>query len=133
MNGEAAALLQGRKIALLGLGVENRALAQFLHAQGVPFAVCDARPEVSDGGDDWHASAWHLGADYFDHLADYDLIFRTPGISILHPHLRRAREGGAPSLTPRGWSRALFHRVRDPRLAALSSTRPTLGTFHKKP
>ena len=34
------------KIALLGLGIENQAVARFLRAHDLPFAVCDcAAPE----------------------------------------------------------------------------------------
>ena len=97
MGREGAAQLESHKVALLGLGVENRVLGQFLHERGVQFAVCDARSEVVTGQDAWHASvsAWHLGPDYYEYLENYELIFRTPGISILHPHLRRARVGGS--------------------------------------
>ena len=89
--------LRGRQIALLGLGVENRALAQFLHGRGVKFAVCDAREEVAQGRDLWHSSvdAWYLGPDYLDRLERFELIFRTPGISCLHARLRRARASGS--------------------------------------
>ena len=41
--------LTGKRVALVGFGVENRALGQLLRAHDMPFAVCDARPADSDG------------------------------------------------------------------------------------
>ena len=55
--------LRDKRIALLGFGVENRALARFFQARDIPFAVCDARAEEDAAVG---AHAWRSGADYLD-------------------------------------------------------------------
>ncbi len=83
--------LHQRRIALLGLGVENRALARFLHAHQIPFAVCDARdPTIPVEG----VQQWRIGEGYLDNLTDFDLLFRTPGLPTLDPRLCAARRCG---------------------------------------
>ena len=83
--------LHQRRIALLGLGVENRALARFLHARQIPFSVCDARaPATPVEG----VQQWRIGDRYLDDLIDFDLLFRTPGLPTLDPCLRAARRCG---------------------------------------
>ena len=83
--------LHHRRIALLGLGVENRALAHFLHARQIPFSVCDVRdPATPVEG----AQQWRIGDDYLDGLTDFDLLFRTPGLPTLDPRLCAARRCG---------------------------------------
>lgn len=83
--------LHQRRIALLGLGVENRALARFLHAHQIPFAVCDVRdPATPVEG----VQQWRIGEGYLDNLTDFDLLFRTPGLPTLDPRLRAARRCG---------------------------------------
>ena len=80
--------LHQRRIALLGLGVENRALARFLHARQIPFAVCDVRdPATPVEG----VQQWRIGEGYLDDLTDFDLLFRTPGLPTLDPRLCAAR------------------------------------------
>jgi UDP-N-acetylmuramoylalanine--D-glutamate ligase len=95
---ERVEALRGSRIALLGLGVENRALARFLGACGLRFSACDAA-EPGDWGTlrrEWGNAVeeWHLGAGYLDLVDRFDLAFRTPGISPLRPELQRARERG---------------------------------------
>jgi UDP-N-acetylmuramoylalanine--D-glutamate ligase len=91
--------LRNSRIALLGLGVENRALARFLQERHLSFSICDGRrPDDFDSlqreyGDT--VREWHLGPAYLNTLGRFDLIFRTPGISPLRPELQRARSRGA--------------------------------------
>ena len=88
---ESSAALHQRRIALLGLGVENRALAHFLHARQIPFSVCDARdPATPVEG----VQQWRIGERYLDNLTDFDLLFRTPGLPTLDPRLCAARRCG---------------------------------------
>ena len=83
--------LHQRRIALLGLGVENRALACFLHARQIPFSACDARaPATPVEG----VQQWRIGDRYLDDLTDFDLLFRTPGLPTLDPRLCAARRCG---------------------------------------
>ncbi len=88
---QSSAALHQRRIALLGLGVENRALARFLHVRQIPFAVCDVRePATPVEG----VQQWRIGERYLDDLADFDLLFRTPGLPTLDPRLDAARRCG---------------------------------------
>jgi len=90
--------LEAKKIALLGLGVENRALALFLRSKNIGFSVCDHRSEEEfevlrqEWGED--IRSWHLGADSLASLHEFELVFRTPGLSVLRPELRRASRQG---------------------------------------
>ena len=88
-----------KRIALVGVGTENEVLAAYLAERGVRFSVCDARGDQPPSSATWSESvvAWHLGEEYLDHLDGYDLIFRTPGISPLHPALRKAAAGAEVS------------------------------------
>lgn len=90
--------LRGKRLALLGYGVENRALAQWLSGQGLAFSICDeqaqqAPPTSWDGA----IQAWHLGADAFSHLQDFDVLFRSPGIPGRRPELIEAQRTGVVS------------------------------------
>ena len=88
---ESSAALHQRRIALLGLGVENRALARFLHARQIPFAVCDlCDPATPVEG----VQQWRIGEGYLDDLTDFDLLFRTPGLPTLDLRLCEARRCG---------------------------------------
>ena len=89
--------LQGRRLALLGLGVENQALGRWLAARGLAFAVCDADPARRLEGPPWKEAVreWRLGPGCFDRLDDFDLLFRSPGIPARRPELDRARLKGA--------------------------------------
>jgi UDP-N-acetylmuramoylalanine--D-glutamate ligase len=83
--------LRQRRIALLGLGVENRALARFLQTHAIPFAVCDAR-QPDDPLDD--VREWRVGDDYLAGLTDFDLLFRTPGLPFLDPRIQDVIQRG---------------------------------------
>ena len=89
--------LQGRRLALLGLGVENQALGRWLASRGLGFAVCDADPAQRLDGPPWKEAVreWRLGPGCFDRLDDFDLLFRSPGIPARRPELERARRRGA--------------------------------------
>ena len=97
-NAEATlSKLRGQSIALVGLGVENLALARFLIAGDCRFTVCDLGATRFDHlKEEWKPSAadWSLGPEYLDDLQRFDVAFRTPGISPLRPELLRARDRG---------------------------------------
>ena len=89
--------LEGKRIALLGLGMENRSVGRYLAGRGIEFSVCDARTgdELPEAAEWRHITrSWHLGLEYLEKLDEYDLLFRTPGISALNPALVRARQAG---------------------------------------
>ena len=88
--------LEGRRLALLGLGVENQALGRWLAYRGLGFSVCDADPGRRLHGESWKEAVreWRLGPGCFDRLDDFDLLFRSPGIPARRPELDPARLGG---------------------------------------
>jgi UDP-N-acetylmuramoylalanine--D-glutamate ligase len=92
--------LDNKRLALLGLGLEHRALATYLSAEGLSFSVCDereadavARPESVEGSG-FAVDEWRFGRGYLDEMEDFDLVFRTPGLPALHPKLEAARRSG---------------------------------------
>ena len=90
--------LEGCRIALLGLGVENEALGRYLLSKGIRFSVRDRveGDRVRSLRREWGSSvfSWLVGETYLQDLARFDLVYRTPGISSLHPELAAARRSG---------------------------------------
>lgn len=86
--------LKNRHIALLGFGVENRALAHFFSARDIAFSVCDTAAPTALRKQWPQVRNWHLGPSHLDHLTQYELLFRTPGLPTLDARLQRARESG---------------------------------------
>lgn len=79
------------KIAVLGYGVEGRSTYDYLTKHGYKHVtVVDSRTELTV----LHGCALISGPGCFDRLLEFDVIFRTPGISYDHPALKNAREGG---------------------------------------
>ncbi|MBO7148587.1 MAG: UDP-N-acetylmuramoyl-L-alanine--D-glutamate ligase [Clostridia bacterium] len=91
--------ISGKKTALLGLGISNTPLIDFLLSHGA--RVCAHDKKERDGFDPAFISALEgkgvslcLGADYLDNI-DADIIIKAPGIRKDAPALVRAVENGA--------------------------------------
>ncbi len=87
--------LQGKQVAVIGIGVSNVPLIRLLRGAGIAVTACDKKEREALGpiADELEAlgCALRLGPDYLKEL-DQDVIFRTPG---LHPrYLESARERG---------------------------------------
>lgn len=81
-----------KKIALLGFGVENKSLLTWFVRQGIrDITVCDQNVKIDIP---IRGAKKRLGKDYLNNLDDFDVLFRTPGISYLHPAIQKAREKG---------------------------------------
>lgn len=75
--------LKGRKICLLGLGLENFSLAQYLAKKGMRATILDKRVE-SELGDRYKklkAFNFLCGPNYLKYIKDFDVIFKTPGFA----------------------------------------------------
>lgn len=84
----------GKKVLILGFGREGHSTYDFLRASlpTQPLAIADARPDFAEHDEVLHRdrvpstgnSAVKIiaGEHYLDHLADYDIIMKTPGISF---------------------------------------------------
>lgn len=80
--------LQGKRVAVVGIGVSNTPLIHMLLTAGVTVTACDKRNSSDFEGLDKElelaGATLQLGEDYLDHLVGQDVIFRTPG---MHPHV----------------------------------------------
>lgn len=82
------------KIAILGFGVEGRAMMDYLVSHGfINITVCDQNVDVKDSLPNGVSS--QLGHDvYLDNLDKFDVIFRSPGIRFLNPQVQMAINSG---------------------------------------
>ncbi len=90
--------LNGKRVALLGVGVSNTPLAGMFAAHGARVTVRDRRSreklgdtarELEEAG-----AALRLGDDYLEGLSEEEIVFRAPGVRYTLPELAGARRGG---------------------------------------
>lgn len=90
--------LQGKRIAVIGMGVSNTPLIRMLLRADLNVTVRDkaARERVEEIAEELESlgAKLKLGEEYLEELNE-DIIFRTPGLSPNNPALRRAIEGGS--------------------------------------
>ncbi len=86
---------QGKKIAILGLGISGLALAKFFDRRGIRVVGCDRdkKPEHLDQFRKFNLEL-RLGPEYLLGLEDFDIIFVSPGVPKDLPEIRRARNRG---------------------------------------
>lgn len=91
--------LEGKRVAVLGLGISNTPLVHMLLRAGALVTACDkkSREALGDQIDDMESlgARFCLGEDYLDHLDGMDLIFRTPGMRPDLPQLAQAVASGS--------------------------------------
>ena len=91
--------LQNKKIAILGLGIENQALLKYLLKNKIEtdFTICDQRsreelvekmPELIK----YKNIQWRLRADFNQRLHEFDILFRAPGWPLNCPEIREAKK-----------------------------------------
>ena len=92
------ASLQGKRVAVIGIGVSNTPLIKTLLQAGISVTACDKSPRSSFGALAEELEAMgaqlHLGNDYLEGL-DQDVIFRSPGIRPDIPPFLAAVEKGS--------------------------------------
>jgi UDP-N-acetylmuramoylalanine--D-glutamate ligase len=71
--------LKDKKIAVLGMGVNNRHLAEFLTRQGIDFEVIEN---------------WKDPSELVGKLDKFDVVFRTPGLPFLSEAIQQALKKG---------------------------------------
>ena len=90
--------LQGKQIAVLGLGVSNRPLVKLLLEFGCGVIGCDRTPREKLDEEVLELEALgcrlSLGESYLDDI-QADVVFRTPGMHPENPALVKLRENGA--------------------------------------
>ncbi len=89
--------LDGKKIAMCGIGISNSQLIFDFLDKGARVYACDrrSREQIGEIADTLEAAGaqLRLGEDYLDNL-EVDIIFRTPGMNFNLPELYSARKKG---------------------------------------
>ena len=94
--------LKNKKIGILGLGVNNNQLTNWLikHGIGQSIVICDADVKLKTQNSKLKTTTknlklkWRLGENYLKNLTDFDIVFRTPGIPYLTPEIQEAKKSG---------------------------------------
>lgn len=89
----------GKKVAVIGLGVNNTPLIRFLVEQGAEVSVLDRknRDELREYLDQLAGLpvTYHLGPDYLEYLRGQEVVFLSPGVPKNLPALQEAAASGA--------------------------------------
>ena len=89
--------INGKKIAMCGIGVSNTPLIKNFLSKGAKVYACDRRSRETIGkiADEIESAGaeLRLGENYLDNL-EVDIIFRTPGMNWNLPELDNARKKG---------------------------------------
>lgn len=106
-----AEALQGRRLAVVGIGVQNLPLIEFLCSLGLQVTAFDQRSETQLAARVARLSGlpvrYVTGPGYLDSLPGHDVIFLTPGIKKDLPQLVEARRRGAEFSSEVGLSFAM--------------------------
>lgn len=92
--------LKGRKVAVIGLGVSNTPLIDYLHKYKAEVTVFDKR-EIDDISKDImdkvvsYGMEFSIGKNYLSKLKGFDIIFRSPSCLPTVPELMEEAERGA--------------------------------------
>ncbi len=88
----------GKKVAVVGLGVNNTPLVRFLVGQGAEVTVLDRKTpaELQEYLNQLAGLpvVYHLGPDYLDYLQGQELVFLSPGVPQNLPALQKAKAEG---------------------------------------
>ena len=71
--------LKGKKIGVIGLGINNQKLVDYFKKHGLDFEIVDN---------------WKANSDLVGKLDHFDIIFRTPGLPYLSPAIVQAKQKG---------------------------------------
>lgn len=92
------ASLNGKEVAVIGVGVSNTPLIKMLLSAGAKVTACDKKSPEELGANYERfremGVSFQLGEDYLDHLTQ-PLIFKTPGLRGDHPKLLEAVQKGS--------------------------------------
>ncbi|MBE7065596.1 MAG: UDP-N-acetylmuramoyl-L-alanine--D-glutamate ligase [Ruminococcaceae bacterium] len=95
--------IQDKTVAVLGLGISNMPLIEFLNKIGVSEIIvfelkddAETVAKVDKMIDEGLIDAYHIGKDYLSHLpGSSDVVFKTPIVRFDTPELLKAEELGA--------------------------------------
>lgn len=90
--------IKNKRIAVIGTGISNKPLIEFLASHGCDVTVCDRyawyRITKEAGQLESLGVKWKLGPDFLEEL-DFDVIFRTPSLMPFDKHLMQAKQKGS--------------------------------------
>lgn len=91
--------IYNKKVAIIGLGISNMPLIEFLSNLGARVTGFDKKNEDELGKDIEKLKEkgvnFELGSNYLDKLSNFDVVFRTPSMRVDHPILTKAKSEGA--------------------------------------
>lgn len=91
--------IYNKKVAIIGLGISNMPLIEFLSNLGARVTGFDKKNEDELGKDIRKLKEkgvnFELGSNYLDKLSNFDVVFRTPSMRVDHPILTKAKSEGA--------------------------------------
>jgi UDP-N-acetylmuramoylalanine--D-glutamate ligase len=80
-------MMSGKRIVIVGFGLEGRSTFRFLreHVGNIPLAIADRDTKIASNTEHepgMERVEWILGPGYLDRLGRYDLLIRSPGIAL---------------------------------------------------
>ena len=97
--GEFKEFIKGKKVGVVGIGVSNIPLINFLVDLGAEVTAFDMKSEEALGeiAKDFKSKGVNLslGENYLDNLTGFDVVFKTPSMRIDCDALVRVKEEGA--------------------------------------
>ncbi|MFA4941827.1 MAG: Mur ligase family protein, partial [Patescibacteria group bacterium] len=95
--------LKNKKICVLGYGIENRALVDFLISKKNPcqITICDAKNNLQKSPEFQKPNiAWRLGKNYDKNLNQFDIVFRIAGYPLFSKEIKKAKKFGTEISSP---------------------------------
>ena len=90
--------LKEKKVAFIGTGVTNNDIIRLFLKKGISITLLDRKTPEKLGAiyEELKATgvAFQLGDTYLDHLTDFDVVFRSPGMYFNNEKLQAARKQG---------------------------------------
>lgn len=90
--------LKEKKVAFIGTGVTNNDIIRLFLKKGISITLLDRKTPEKLGAiyEELKADgvAFQLGDTYLDHLTDFDVVFRSPGMYYNNEKLQAARKQG---------------------------------------
>ena len=90
--------LRQKRVAFIGTGVSHTELISVFRKKGIGVTVLDKRSadKFQETYDALAAQGvqFILGENYLEHLTEFDVVFRTPGMYFNNPAITKAREAG---------------------------------------
>lgn len=97
--GDFKNFIKGKRTAVVGIGISNTPLINFLLQLGAQVSAFDRKKEeeLGETAKRFKENGVNLvlGENYLDNLKGFDVVFKTPSMRIDSPALVRAKEEGA--------------------------------------